>query len=182
MDGQKDYCRYLDHLRTIDICYCATWHQWNRYENTILLVSTDDDLRAGLMRERKDFKSTTQNLTVLQQNKYDRTCTFRRTREHAKDHSMRTWNGTAKIGKPTGRTLPPHHLQNNGGNTNTKTPKGETNIGGKSDGYRLFQSHIGFFFFFDHRFRVPTSANVVHATGCEDRHLFGRTFFSVSRS
>ena len=60
-----------------------------------------------------------------------------------------------KIGKPTGRKLPLHHLHNNGGNTNTKTlngantktRNGEITIGGKCDGYRLFQSHIGFFFF-----------------------------------
>ena len=34
---------------------------------------------------------------------------------------------------------------NNGGNTNTGTLNGEINIGGKSDGYMLFQSRIGFF-------------------------------------
>ena len=81
---------------------------------------------------------------------------FRRTREYGKDHSMKhceeTWNGRAKVGRPPGRNLPLHHLHNNGGNTNTKTPNGantktlngEITIGGKSDGCRLFQSHIGF--------------------------------------
>ena len=34
---------------------------------------------------------------------------------------------------------------NNGGNTNTGTLNGEINTGGKSDGYMLFQSRIGFF-------------------------------------
>ena len=38
------------------------------------------------------------------------------------------------------------------------------NIGGKSDGYRLCQSHIRWFF---HRVCVQTLANVVHATGEE---------------
>ena len=55
----KDYCRYLDYLTKIDISYSATWHQRNRYENTTLLVSNDDDGQAGAMRARKDFKSTT---------------------------------------------------------------------------------------------------------------------------
>ena len=56
--------------------------------------------------------------------------------------------------KLTGRKLLLLHLHNNGGNTNTKTRNGantktlngEILIGGKSDGYRLFQSHVGFFF------------------------------------
>ena len=76
-------------------------------------------------------------------------------------HCESTWNGKRL----------PHHLHNNGGNTNTKTL--EINIGGKCDGYRLFQSHSGFF----HRVRVQTLANVVHAKGSEDRtplrtHIF----------
>ena len=47
-----------------------------------------------------------------------------------------------KLEDPTGRKLPLHHLHNNGGNTNTKRLNGEINRGGKSDGYRPFQSHI----------------------------------------
>ena len=50
----EDYCRYLDYLTTIDISHSATWHQRNRYENTILLGSNDDE-QAGRMRARKDF-------------------------------------------------------------------------------------------------------------------------------
>ena len=58
----EDYCRYLDYLTTIDISFSATWHQRNRYENTISLVS--DDRQAGPMRARKVFfESTTQTLT-----------------------------------------------------------------------------------------------------------------------
>ena len=50
----------------------------------------------------------------------------------------------------------------------------EITNGGESDGYRLSQSHIGFVF---PRFRVQTLANIVHATGSEDRtprrtHIF----------
>ena len=80
----------------------------------------------------------------------DRTPTSRRTRGRARNHSMQhceqTWNGTAKLGDPTGRKISLHHLHNNGGNTNTKTLNGKINIGGKSDGYRFFQSHVDLFF------------------------------------
>ena len=83
------------------------------------------------------------------------------------NHSMKrceqTWNGTAKIGKLTGRKLPLHHLHDDGGNTNTKTFNGEINIGGKSDGCRLFQSHIGFF----HRFRRMSEDRTLYRT-----HIF----------
>ena len=68
MDGQKiiaDTC--LDYLTTIDISCSATWHQRNKYEDTILLESNNDDKQAGPMRARTDFKSTTQHLTVLRQ-------------------------------------------------------------------------------------------------------------------
>ena len=69
------------------------------------------------------------NSRFLNENKDDRTLTSRRTRERAKDHSMKhcdqTWNGTARIGDPTGRKLPLHHLHDNGGNTNTKTLHGK---------------------------------------------------------
>ena len=40
---------------------------------------------------------------------------------------------------------------NNGGNTNTKTLNGEISIGRKSDVYRLFQKHTGFFTYFSNR-------------------------------
>ena len=33
-----EFCRYLDHLTTIDISYTAPWHQRHWYENTIMLV------------------------------------------------------------------------------------------------------------------------------------------------
>ena len=64
-----------------------------------------------------------------------------------------------------------HH--HNGGNTNTKTLNGEIKIGGKSDGYRHFQSHIVVFT----DFCVQLLGNVVHATESEDRtpcrtHIF----------
>ena len=62
----EEFCRDLDYLTTIDISYSA-WHQRNHYENTIFLVSHDDDRQAGPMRARKDFQSTTQNLTDLRQ-------------------------------------------------------------------------------------------------------------------
>ena len=129
--------------------------------------------------ERNSISSPPRKLSqVFDKNKDDRTSIFRRTREHDKDHSMKrceqTWIGTARIGKLTGLKLPLHHLHNNGGNTNTKTLNGEINIGGNSDGYRLFQSHVDFCF---HRFRVQTLPNVVHATAREDRtprrtHIF----------
>ena len=61
----EDCCRYLNYLTTIDMSYSAAGQQRNRYENTILLVSNDDK-QAGLMRAREDFKSTTHNLAVLQ--------------------------------------------------------------------------------------------------------------------
>ena len=108
----EDSCRYLGYHKTIDISYSATWHQRNRYENTILLVFNDDDRQAGSMRARKDLKSTTQ---TFDENKDDRTPTFRSTRGHGKDHSTKhceqTWNGTAQIGKLNGRKLPLHHPQ-----------------------------------------------------------------------
>ena len=63
-------------------------------------------------------------------------------------HCEQTWNGTAKIGKLTGRKLPLHHLHKHGGNTNiktlnganAKTLNGANTIGGKSDGYRRIQA------------------------------------------
>ena len=63
----EDYYRYLEYLTNIDISNSAPWHQRNRYENTILLESNDDDKQAGPTRARKDVKSTTQNLTILRQ-------------------------------------------------------------------------------------------------------------------
>ena len=125
----------------------------------------------------KILKTPSEFSQVFDKNKDDRILVFRRTRECGKDHSMKhceqTWNGRVNSGTPTGCNLPFHHPHNNGGNTNiktlnganTETLNGDFTIGGKSDGYGLFQSHIGFF----HRFRVQTLANVVHATGCKDR-------------
>ena len=76
------------------------------------------------MRARKDLSPPRNISQFFDKTKHDRTSIFWWTREHAKDHSMQyceqTWNGTAKIGKPTGRTLPHHHLPKYGGNTNTK--------------------------------------------------------------
>ena len=67
----EDQCRYLDYLTTMDISCSATWHQRNRNENTIFLVSNDDDDRqAGPMRARKDFK-------IFDKNKDDRIPVFR---------------------------------------------------------------------------------------------------------
>ena len=97
---------------------------------------------------------------VFDKSKQDRNPSFRRTRERGKDHSMKhceqTWSGRVKIGKPTGRNLPLHHLHKMGGNTNIKTLNGvntmtpngeitngtvingENTSGTKSDDYRLF--------------------------------------------
>ena len=130
-------------------------------------------------RKQEKISSPPRELSqIFDENKDDRTSFSRRRSEHAKDHSMKpceqTWDGTAKIGKPIGRKLFLHHLHNNGGKTNTKTLNFELNIGGKSDGYRLFQSHIDCF----HRFRVQTLANV-HTTGGKTEHLVACTFFSL---
>ena len=65
-------------------------------------------------------------------------------------HCEQNWSGRVKIGKPTGRNLPPHHPRNNGDNTNlktfnganTKTLNGEITRGGKSDGYRLLANPV----------------------------------------
>ena len=67
-------------------------------------------------------------------------------------HCGQTCSGTAPIGKLTGRKPPLHHLHNIGGNSNAKTLNGQITISGKSDGYKLFQGHIGNF----RRFRVQT--------------------------
>ena len=128
----EDYYQYLDHLTTIDISYSATWHQRNRYENTIVLVGNDDDRQAGPMRAREDFRSTTHNLTVLQ-------------REQGRQNSHIPKNERARQ-RPFNEALRADlEWHTNGGNTNTKTLNGQTNIGGQSDGYRLFQSHTEFF-------------------------------------
>ena len=75
----EEICRYLDHLTNMS--YTAPWHQRHRCESTITLACNDEDRQAGPMRARTDFKPTTQNLTVLQQNKDDKIPSFRRTRE-----------------------------------------------------------------------------------------------------
>ena len=124
--------------------------------------------------EREKTKSTTQTHPDLRREQGRRDSQIlknKRARQRTfMKHCEQTWNGTAIIGDPTGRNVPLHHLHN-GSNTNTKTLNDEI-IGGKSDGYRLFHSQVFF-----HRFRVQTSANVVHATRSEDRtpcrtHIF----------
>ena len=51
-DGQENIAG--NHLTTIDISYCATWKQRNRYENSLGL-GLNDSPHPGLMRERDDF-------------------------------------------------------------------------------------------------------------------------------
>ena len=53
----EEFCRYLDHLTTINISCTAPWHQRQQYENTVMLVSNDGERQAGPMRARKGFKS-----------------------------------------------------------------------------------------------------------------------------
>ena len=73
------------YLTTIDISSGATWHQRNRYENTILLESNDDDDgQSGPMRARKILSPPHKISQFFEKNKEDRTSIFRRTREHAK--------------------------------------------------------------------------------------------------
>ena len=133
--------------------------------------------------EREKISSPPRSVSeFFNEKKDDKTLTSRSTRERAKDHSMKhreqTWTGTAQIGDPTCRKLPLHELHNKGGNTSTKTLNSKINIGGDSDGYRLFQSRVDFF----RRYRVQTSANVVHATGGEHRTPCRTHNFSVSRT
>ena len=100
----EDYCRYLDFLTT-DISYSAS------YWYPMMMIDKLD------RREREKMLSPPRKLSqIFDENKDDRTLIFRRTREHGTDHSMKhceqTWHGTAKIGKPSGGKLPPHHLHN----------------------------------------------------------------------
>ena len=57
----EEFCRYLDHLTTIDISYTAPWHQRHRHEKTITLVCNDDGRQTGPMRARIDFKNHYEN-------------------------------------------------------------------------------------------------------------------------
>ena len=84
---------------------------------------------------------------IFDENEDDRIPKNERARQRPFDEALRAdleWH--SPDWKLNRRKLPHHHLHNNGGNTNTKTLNGEITIGGKSGGYRLFQSHIGFFF------------------------------------
>ena len=128
----EDYCRYLDNLTTVGISYSAPWHQRNGYENTILVVSNDD---------ANSYSSSTRTRTTERKNSEER----KSAKDHPMKHCEQTWNGTVKIRDPTGRKLLLHHLRKNGGDTNTKTLNGKINISGKSDGHRLFQSHVDLF-------------------------------------
>ena len=157
MDGQE-FCQNLDHL-TIDISCTAPWHQRHWYENTIMLVSNDDDGQAAPMRARKDVKSTTQTLTNLRQEQgRHNSCMM----AQPQLENLLVANflfiifTTIVAGNTNTKTLD---------GANSKTLNGEITSGGKSDGYRLFQIHVDFF----HRFRVQTLANAVHATESEDR-------------
>ena len=119
-------------------------------------------------RER-DLKSTTQTLTDLRREQGRQ--------DHSMKHCEQTWNGTAKIGKLTGRELPLHHLRNNGGNMNTKTLNGEINIGGKSVVHRLVRK--------THRIYSQVRHWRMSCTRpgeCEDRTPRRTHFFSASRT
>ena len=61
---RESYCRYLDAISKIDISYTSTYQQRLRYENTIALIS-HDHYKAGPLKNRTDYKSTTTALTVL---------------------------------------------------------------------------------------------------------------------
>ena len=83
---------------------------------------------------------------IFDENKDDRIPKNDRARQRRFDEALRAdleWH--SPDWKLNRRKLPHHHLHNNGGNTNTKTLDGEIQIGGKSGGCRLFQSHMGLF-------------------------------------
>ena len=100
------------------------------------------------MRARKDVKSTAQTLTSLRQEQGRQNSSVpqnERVRQRPFDEALRADLEWRSPNWKTGRDLPLRHPHNNGGNTNIETLDGEITIGGKSDGYRLFQSHIGYF-------------------------------------
>ena len=75
----EEFCRYLDHLTTINIFYTAPWNQRHRYESTISLVCNDDDRQAGPMRAPIDSGPLRELSQVFDKNKDDRIPLFRRT-------------------------------------------------------------------------------------------------------
>ena len=112
---------------------------------------------------------------VFDENKEDRTPMFRRTRGHAKDHSTKhceqTWNGTAHIITTMVATrasrlsivrTPRHSV--------ARSQLVERVIA--TEPYRNF-SQV---------FRIQTSANVVHASGGEDRTPCRTNIFSQCRA
>ena len=102
----EEFCRYLDHLTTIDISYTAPWHQRHGYESTITLVCNDDDDRqAGPMRARKDFRPTMEIFTSLRQ-ELGRQNSFipknERVRQRPFDEALRAeLESMSQIGKPS---------------------------------------------------------------------------------
>ena len=149
--------QYLDHLTTTDTSNTAPWHQRHRYKNTIMLVCNDDIRQAGPMRARKDSKPTTKFLTRPRQ-ELGRLNSYipknERVRQRPFDEALRAdlewqsqnwnthWLQTSSSSSSQQRWQHKHQDSING--ANTKTLNGEITIGGKSDGYRQFQSHIGF--------------------------------------
>ena len=111
----EENCRYLDYLTTIDISYTAPWHQRHRYESTITLVCNDDESPSWTNESRK--RSQTYYENSRRSSTRTRTTEFlysEEPREYGEDDSMKhyeqTWNGSVKIGKPSGRNLLLHHL------------------------------------------------------------------------
>ena len=161
MDGQR-----------YDISCCATWHQRNQCENTILLYPMVMISKLDRCERAEFFKSTTQNLTVLRQEQGRQKVYIlknKRARQRPFDEALRAdleWHSQhwkTHCSHSSSSSSPQQWWH---GNTNTKTLNGEINIGGRvmaTDSFKAIQIF--------HRFRAQTLANVVHATESEDRPL-----------
>ena len=88
----EEYCKKIDHFKTIDIEYTASWNQRHRYESTVTLAMT---------AKYRHYKPSTGALIVTDKNKNERT------RQRPFDS-----NGRVRSGRPTSRNLRRlHHLQ-----------------------------------------------------------------------
>ena len=58
-----EYCKYLDHLKTVNMDYIATWRERDRYQN-MLVLRFQDGKEHGKMPIRDDFKLAARSLAM----------------------------------------------------------------------------------------------------------------------
>ena len=155
-DGLLEYCKYLDYLKTVNMDVIATWEDRDRYQNMIVLRFKTErtmarcqyEMISKLQLEHLPWPATRNGkkiFTCLEMNENDS--------DPSTYNYVPSFDGTVEITERyMDRGLHLHHLRQLGWNndngsgeiqqndTNHTKNNGAGKIGGKSDGYRLFQA------------------------------------------